>query len=59
MVDPPSGWMFGFPKAIPNFDSATQEKELIQWFIDNNYPKHLIKQGCLRHCRYWEEEIED
>ena len=37
LIDPPSGWMYGFPKAI------TQEQykaitNLKQWCIDNGYP---------------------
>lgn len=56
IVDPPSGWMYGFPKEF-DFKSSgnpeTYEDELKQWFLDNGYPKELIENGRLKYCRYW------
>ena len=38
MIDPPSGWMFGFPKEIP--EDVT---DINAWLIENGYPKKLIE----------------
>jgi hypothetical protein len=37
-IDPPSGWKYGFPKAVTQeqYKSITNLK---QWCIDNGYPK--------------------
>ncbi len=37
-IDPPSGWKYGFPKAVTQeqYKSIT---DLKQWCIDNGYPK--------------------
>lgn len=56
MVDPPSGWQFGFPKPIP--DEATGEF-FATWMREQGYPQKLIDDGMLKHCRYWEEEDEN
>jgi len=37
-VDPPSGWKYGFPKAIMTEDYL-KIKDLGQWCVDNGYPK--------------------
>ena len=37
MVDPPSGWKYGFPKAKP--DDATH---LIAWLLSEGYPQSEI-----------------
>ena len=37
LIDPPSGWKYGFPKAITQeqYKSIT---DLRQWCLDNGYP---------------------
>ena len=54
MVDPPSGWMYGFPKEVPKefFEYTLEEKN--QWFIDNGYPKE--KLGDAAYCRVFPKE---
>jgi len=54
MIDPPSGWLYGFPKEIPeDIDNTTE------WLIDNGYPEKLIKDlGNSFYVREWCEEIE-
>lgn len=52
MVDPPSGWKYGFPKAY----SGDKTFPDVQWFIDNGYPQHEIDNGMLKYVRVWEEE---
>ena len=54
MIDPPSGWMYGFPKEIPEHVDDT-----CKWLIDNGYPEKLIKDlGDNFYVRGWYEEIE-
>lgn len=39
MIDPPEGWKYGFPKAIPE-----DEKDVTKWLIKNGYPEHVVKE---------------
>ena len=49
-IDPPSGWKYGFPKELPK-----DTKDVIQWLIDNGYPKEEIdRMGDMFICRHWE-----
>ena len=51
MVDPPSGWKYGFPKAKP--DDVTH---LIAWLLSEGYPQSEIdKMGNTLFIRTWEE----
>lgn len=36
-IDPPQGWIYGFPKAIPE-----EVVDIKEWLINNGYPKQLI-----------------
>jgi hypothetical protein len=55
MVDPPSGWKYGFPKAKP--DDATH---LIAWLLSEGYPQSEIdKMGNTLFIRTWEEMDHD
>lgn len=51
IIDPPSGWKYGFPKPIPEdrrYDSLT-------WLVEEGYPQHLIDDlGEHFFCRFWE-----
>lgn len=64
IIDPPSGWRYGFPKiydfipSSPNLLDEEYEKEIVEWFLDNGYPQHEINQGSLKWCRYWQEEVD-
>lgn len=50
MIDPPSGWKFGFPKPIPHGVTNTT-----RWLVENGYPQELIDElGEHFYCRYWE-----
>jgi hypothetical protein len=55
MIDPPSGWKYGFPKEIPEHVENTTE-----WLIDNGYPKKLIESfgGSFYVRGWWEEKHE-
>ena len=52
-VDPPNGWKYGFPKAIP-------EKEIpraMQWIVEQGYPQELIDECAgFFYWRWWEQE---
>ena len=55
MVDPPSGWKYGFPKAKP--DDATHP---IAWLLSEGYPQSEIdKMGSSFFIRTWEEMDHD
>ena len=52
MIDPPSGWRYGFPKPIPE----DRKKDVIPWLIEQGYPKKVIDSfGEHFACRYWDE----
>jgi hypothetical protein len=40
MIDPPSGWRFGFPKEIPK--KVIEEENILNWLVDNGYPQSEI-----------------
>lgn len=46
LIDPPSGWMFGFPKV---FNPQTGET-LEQWLVREGYPPSEVA-FALRHLR--------
>lgn len=47
MVDPPGGWMYGFPKIL--------EEDYRQQLIDSGYPEGDI-EFALRYSREWDSE---
>lgn len=56
MIDPPSGWKYGFPKPLPE---NIEDKEIMRWLIENGYPQWEI--DSMRdhfYCRYWKRELE-
>lgn len=55
IVDPPSGWKYGFPKPIPE----DQESRLHEWLVENGYPQEEIDSfGDKFPCRWWIREAE-
>ena len=45
MIDPPSGWRFGFPKEIPKEilpKEILQDDKILNWLVDNGYPQSEI-----------------
>jgi hypothetical protein len=55
LIDPPSGWLYGFPKAIPEKD----RHRVLAWLVENGYPQAEIDSyGVLFYCRYIEKEVE-
>lgn len=54
MIDPPGGWKYGFPKAMPNPEPA----DFYGWLVSEGYPqKEIDSMGEHFYCRQWEEEI--
>tara|TARA_R100000687_G_C6427641_1_gene154102 strand:+ start:412 stop:726 length:315 start_codon:yes stop_codon:yes gene_type:complete len=53
-IDPPDGWLYGFPKVIPR---EINEEEVEAWLLDNGYPKGEIDNGGMRY-RTWVEETD-
>lgn len=51
MVDPPSGWRYGFPKRIPR----EHQNRTIEWMIEQGYPRYLTEQKHF-YVRYWNAE---
>jgi len=40
MIDPPSGWRYGFPKEIPQ--SVLDSGKVLKWLSENGYPQSEI-----------------
>lgn len=57
MCDPPSGWRYGFPKAIPD---GLENKDFMSWLVSEGYPqKEIDSLGEYFFTRSWQEEIEE
>ena len=53
MIDPPSGWKYGFPKELPRDVNNVNE-----WLVANGYPqKEIDACGDYFYVRQWQEEI--
>ena len=51
-IDPPSGWMYGFPKEVPEDVIDT-----IEWLVVNGYPQQEIDSlGKHFYCRFWMDD---
>ena len=54
IIDPPSGWKYGFPKPLPD-----EVEDVLEWLVSEGYPQSEIdKLGKHFYCRYWETEDE-
>lgn len=57
MVDPPSGWKYGFPKPLPA--DYPESESIFPWLLSEGYPQSEIDAcGNNFYCRYWEVEGE-
>lgn len=55
MVDPPSGWRYGFPMPVPD----PRPDNMIEWLKEMGYPqKEIDACGNYFYCRYWETEVD-
>lgn len=55
-IDPPSGWMYGFPCIIP--EDQRNSGKLEGFLRSKGYPEKDMELA-LMYSRYWEEEIEE
>ncbi len=53
IIDPPSGWKYGFPKAMPK-ESSEKGFSLKLWLYRNGYPFYMLKYA--KYSRYWNHE---
>jgi hypothetical protein len=52
MIDPPEGWRYGFPKAIPQ----DQQHRALEWLVEQGYPQQQIDAlGDYFIVRMWED----
>lgn len=63
MVDPDSGWLYGFPKPAPKEYILHDDFDFYGWLVSEGYPQEKIDywlNGKLGYvpCRMWKEEIE-
>lgn len=57
ICDPPSGWKYGFPKAIPE---GLEGESFYNWLDSCGYPKNVRESfGDTFFCRFWEQEVDD
>ena len=55
MIDPPSGWKYGFPKQIPD----DRINDQLVWLVEEGYPqKEIDNLGEYFFCRTWEQPDE-
>ena len=56
VIDPPSGWKYGFPMPLPD----PRPENILKWLVEQGYPQAEI-DACGDHfySRYWETEIDD
>jgi hypothetical protein len=56
LIDPPRGWLYGFPKPIPQ----DCQHRTLAWLVENGYPqKEIDSYGDYFYCRYLQVEEED
>ena len=48
LIDPPSGWKYGFPKPYNN----PEKKPLEEWLLENGYPQYEIDNHGAKYCRF-------
>ena len=55
MIAPPKGWLYDFPKEIPE-----DVENIVEWLPQNGYPKKMIESfGKGFYVRMWYEEIDE
>ena len=53
-IDPPNGWRYGFPKAIPVQTKANGDDAIKAWLLLNGYPQYELDNGGHR-WRIWSD----
>ena len=54
VIDPPSGWKYGFPKPVPEA-FFNEGFDLGGWLIECGYPAEHIELA-IKYSRYWETD---
>lgn len=54
IIDPPSGWMYGFPKPVPQ-EALKSSEALKTWLLEQGYPKKDV-EFAVKSSRYWEQK---
>jgi hypothetical protein len=56
IIDPPEGWMYGFPKIVPKW---VKPDFIDEWVVSVGYPR-AIRDKFNEHFyyRYWSNEVE-
>ena len=52
MIDPPSGWRYGFPRPVPE-DFFSEGFNFVDWLIECGYPAADVPLA-INYSRYWE-----
>lgn len=53
IIDPPSGWKYGFPKPIPK----KRLKDVKVWLVEQGYPqKEIDILGDYFYYRFWVDD---
>jgi hypothetical protein len=53
-IDPPEGWRYGFPRAVPK---GIEGDAINEWMIKVGYPKEKMEAyGESFYCGMWYEE---
>ncbi len=55
IYDPPSGWMYGFPRPYIQLPGETLEQTLFR----DGYPQKEIDNGGAKYCRFWTRSAEE
>ena len=56
MIDPPSGWMYGFTKPVPK-QFFSDDFDFGGWLVAQGYPAADVPLA-IKHSRYWETDNE-
>lgn len=55
IIDPPSGWRYGFPREY----NPVQGQTLEDWLRSKGYPDWLNTESNRSSCRYWDTDEGD
>lgn len=59
IIDPPSGWMYGFPKPVhEEFHTLGDDFDLRRWLVSEGYPKKDVELA-IKYSRYWEADVQE
>lgn len=55
IIDPPSGWRYGFPKPMP--EDVKGAESLKEWLLEQGYPEKDLDLA-VKYSRLWWEDDE-